>query len=238
MAQYIYGKNTVYDAINSGIKIYEVILLNKSDKIIEKLKRQNIKYKFAQKNEFNQFKGANHQGIAAKIEEYQYCDVKDLFNTSKENNIIVILDQIEDPHNFGAIIRTCDAAGVNGIIIQDKRQVGVTPTVAKVSTGAINHVKIAKVTNIVRTIEELKNNGYWIAGTDANNAQDYRQIDYTGNIALVIGSEGRGIRELVLKSCDLKAFIPMQGSVTSLNASVAAALFIYQAHNSQNPLKK
>ncbi len=238
MKQYIYGKNTVYDAINSDIKVHEVLLASRDEKIIETLVAKNIKYRFISKSDLNKFGKVNHQGIVAQVEEYKYCQLEDILKSNNsDNNIVVVLDQIEDPHNFGAILRTCDAAGVKGVIIQDKRQVGVTPTVAKVSTGAVNHIKIARVTNIVRAMEKLQEANYWIVGTDAKNATDYRKINYQGNIAIVIGSEGKGIRDLVLKKCDLKAYIPMSGTVTSLNASVAAALLIYEARNGQNPVE-
>jgi 23S rRNA (guanosine2251-2'-O)-methyltransferase len=160
MAQLIYGKNTVYDAINSDTKIHNVYVSNPNDKICVKLKEKNIRFKVMDKRSMDRKVDGNHQGIIAEIDDFNYINVDELIAHEKENETIVILDQIEDPHNFGAIIRTCDAAGVDKIIIQDRRQVQVTPTVTKVATGATNHMKIARVNNIVNAIKKLKDNGY------------------------------------------------------------------------------
>lgn len=237
MAQWIYGKNTVMDAVDAGVKINEILVFNQDEKFLSKLQNKKIRFRKVSKRDVDKVASGNHQGIAAQIDDFKFSTVAEILSVKAEHRIVVILDQIEDPHNFGAILRTCDAAGVAGVIIQDKRQVDVTPTVAKVSTGATNHMKIAKVPNIIRAIEELKKDGFWIIGTDANNAQDYRSIDYKMNCGIVIGSEGKGIRDLVLKNCDLKVYIPMVGSVTSLNASVASALLVYEAFSGQNPVK-
>lgn len=239
MAQFIYGKNTVMDAILSDVKVFEVLLASQDEKLVKELKSKNITFKLVSKKELDKLSQfGNHQGIGAKIEDYKYATLDSILKVNKERKIVVILDQIEDPHNFGAIIRTCDAAGVDGIIIQDKRQVQVTPTVQKVATGATNHMKIVQVNNIINAMDKLKENGFWVVGTDAHNSQDYRSVDYDMNVAIVIGSEGNGIRDLVLKNCDIKVKIPMVGTVTSLNASVAAALLIYQAFNGHHPIKK
>ena len=145
-----------------------------------------------------------------------------------DKNIIVILDHLEDPHNFGAIIRTCEAAGITSIIIPKDRSVKVNATVMKTSAGALENVNVCMVTNLVNTIKKLKENGYWIIGTDMEG-KDYRQIDYEGKIAIIIGSEGKGLSRLTEENCDFIAKIPMYGKVNSLNASVAAALIIYEA---------
>ena len=147
---------------------------------------------------------------------------------NKDDSLVVILDHIEDPHNFGAIIRTCEAALVDGIIIPKNRGVSVNPTVIKVSTGAILNTKIARVTNLVNTMEYLKSKGFWIVGTDMDGT-DYTEIDYSGKIALVIGNEGKGMGDLVSKNCDFIASLPMRGTTNSLNASVAAGIMIYEA---------
>ena len=165
----------------------------------------------------------NHQGILLEIEDYEY---KPLDEIEKED-VIIMLDHLEDPHNFGAIIRTVEAAGFKSIIIPKDRSVEVNQTVMKTSVGALENVKIAKVGNLVNTIKNLKEKGYWVIGTDMNG-QDYKTIDYTGKIVIIIGNEGRGMSRLVKENCDFIASIPMRGNVNSLNASVASALIIYE----------
>ena len=172
-----------------------------------------------------------HQGIILEVEDYEYCSLEKLIN--KENSFLVILDHIEDPHNFGAIIRTCEAANVDGIIIPKDRSVQVNSTVVKVSTGAIENVNIAKVTNLSQTIDFLKKNGFWIIGTDMNG-KSYDKIDYCGKIAIVIGNEGKGMSKIIKESCDFIATIPMLGTTNSLNASVAAGIIIYEAVRKRN----
>ena len=147
-----------------------------------------------------------------------------------------MLDGLEDPHNLGAILRTCDALEVDGVIIGKNRSVGLTPTVAKVSTGAIDYVRVAQVTNLSRTLDDLKKQGFWVVGCDLDNSQDYRAIDYNMPLVIVIGSEGFGISRLVKKNCDMNVVLPMNGHVTSLNASVATAVILYQVYSSRHPL--
>lgn len=180
----------------------------------------------------------NHQGVALAVAAYQYATIDDLFDHAKELNqppFFLILDQLEDPHNLGSILRTADAAGVHGVIIPKRRAVGLTSVVAKTSAGAIERVPVARVTNLVQTVKELKDRGVWIFGTDMSGT-DYRRWDATGSVALVIGNEGRGISPLLKKACDETLTIPMVGKVQSLNASVAASLLIYQGFNSRHPL--
>ena len=154
-----------------------------------------------------------------------------------EDAFILILDELEDPHNLGSILRTADAAGVHGIIIPKRRAVGLTATVAKLSTGAIEYVPVARVTNLARTIDELKERGVWVFGTDAEGSQDYRNMDATMPLALVIGSEGKGMGRLIREKCDFLVHLPMSGQVTSLNASVAAALLMYEVHRKRRPIE-
>ena len=180
----------------------------------------------------------NHQGVALAVAAYQYADLDDLFANAaqkQEDPFFLILDELEDPHNLGSIIRTADAAGVHGIIIPRRRAVGLTSVVAKTSTGALEHVPVARVTNIVQTTKELKDRGVWLFGTDMKG-RDYRTWDAHGAVALVIGNEGKGISPLLKKNCDEMLTIPMIGHVQSLNASVAASLLIYQGFNSRHPL--
>jgi 23S rRNA (guanosine2251-2'-O)-methyltransferase len=243
MAEYIYGKNTVIEILKSNHKVEEVLLTEQvwnSDKLIASLIKDNVvSYKIVEKNSLNKFVDGNHQGIVAKIAPFNYFEVDDILRVAQKRNeppFIVILDGLEDPHNLGAILRTADAAGVHGVIIPKNRSVSLNATVAKLSTGAIEHVKVAKVTNLNNTIKELKKNGLWIVGTDADTNIDYRQMDGKSPIALVIGSEGKGVSRLVKENCDLIVKLPMKGHVTSLNASVATSIFMYEVLNQRNPL--
>lgn len=222
---YVYGKNVAKEMLNKKEKINKALLYNKfnDNEILSNLKKRNIKIKYLTKDELNKIETGNHQGIILEVDDYKYSSIDDL-----NDDIIVMLDHLEDPHNFGAIIRTCEAAGVKNIIIPKDRSVKVTSSVIKVSVGAIENVKIALVNNLVNTIKELKQKGYWIIGTDMQGT-DYRNIDYSGKIVLVIGNEGKGLSRLTEENCDFIASIPMRGKVNSLNASVAAALIIYEA---------
>ncbi|HAT53962.1 MAG TPA: 23S rRNA (guanosine(2251)-2'-O)-methyltransferase RlmB [Lactobacillus sp.] len=182
--------------------------------------------------------GQNHQGVVLAIPPFAYASVDDLFanaERAQEAPFFLILDSIEDPHNLGSILRTADAAGVHGVIIPKRRAVGLTSVVAKTSTGAIEHVPVARVTNLVATVKELKERGLWIFGTDMIG-KDFRQWDATAPTALVIGNEGKGISALLKKTVDEMLTIPMVGHVQSLNASVAASLLIYAGFNSRHPL--
>ena len=178
----------------------------------------------------NKMFDGNHQGIACEIMQYEYVMLDEIIrkNANKENVALAILDGLEDPHNLGAILRTADATGINGVIIPKNRSVSLNSTVAKVSTGAIEHVDCAQVTNLVQAINELKKAGYWIIGLEVDGSVDYRQQDYSGKIAVVIGSEGKGISRLVKENCDFKVLIPMVGHVNSLNASVSASILFYE----------
>ena len=222
---YVYGKNVAKEMLNKKEKINKAFLYNKfnDNEILSNLKKRNIKIKYLTKDELNKIETGNHQGIILEVDDYKYSSIDDL-----NDDIIVMLDHLEDPHNFGAIIRTCEAAGVKNIIIPKDRSVKVTSSVIKVSVGAIENVKIALVNNLVNTIKELKQKGYWFIGTDMQGT-DYRDIDYSGKIVLVIGNEGKGLSRLTEENCDFIASIPMRGKVNSLNASVAAALIIYEA---------
>ncbi len=222
---YVYGKNVAKEMLNKKEKINKAFLYTKfnDNEILSSLKKQNIKIKYLTRDELNKIESGNHQGIILEVDDYKYSSLDDL-----NDDIIVMLDHLEDPHNFGAIIRTCEAAGVKNIIIPKDRSVKVTSSVIKVSVGAIENVKIALVNNLVNTIKELKQKGYWIIGTDMQGT-DYRDIDYSGKIVLVIGNEGKGLSRLTEENCDFIASIPMRGKVNSLNASVAAALIIYEA---------
>ncbi len=241
MRQYIYGKNTISEALNGKKRVYEV-LVSKSlkDRTILKLCEQaHIPCKSVSVNELDRLVGkVNHQGIVASVEGYRYYSIDEIVDAIPNNKqpLLLMLDGLEDPHNLGAILRTCDAVGVDGVIIAKNRSVSLNGTVAKVSTGAIDHVKVAQVTNLARTLEDLKKRGYWIVGCDNDQSQDYRTVDYNMPTCIVIGSEGKGITRIVKQQCDFKVVLPMVGHVTSLNASVATAVILYQVYHSRFPL--
>ena len=241
MAQYIYGRNTVREKLQGEENIEEAYILEgfKDSAITSLLTKKKIK--IVKCNRVKLDKIANnsfHQGIILKVKEYKTCDLNDLIENNKdnENALLVILDGVVDPHNVGAILRTSEAIGVNGIIIPKNNSAPLNATVAKTSTGAIELVPIAKVTNLTTTITKLKDNGYWIVGAEARESVDYRSVDYSGKIALVLGSEGQGISRLVLENCDYRVRLPMVGKITSLNVSVATAVLLYGVYNSRNPL--
>lgn len=225
---YIYGKNVAIETLRNRQPIKKAyIYRNFQDKnIISELQKRNIPIKFVDKFELDKLAKGNHQGIILSIPDYEYTPLDELLK--KENALLVILDHLEDPHNLGAIIRTCEAAGVDGIILPKNRSVDVNSTVMRTSVGALDYVKIAQVTNLVGTMKELKEKGFWIVGTDMDGT-DYQEIDYRGNTAIVIGNEGNGMARLVKENCDFIATIPMNGKINSLNASVAAGIIIYEA---------
>lgn len=225
MSNIIYGRNSVNEALDLG-RVIKLYVLGSYPKL-ETIKQKKIPVVIKNRQEMDRLchKG-NHQGIAAEIEDYPLYRIEDLIKA--QNGLIVILDGIEDPHNFGAIMRTADCAGADGIIYRDKHGVGLTPTVAKVSCGAIEHVKVAAVNNLVNAINLLKKQGYWIVGTDACGTDRYNEIDYKMNVALVIGSEGKGMSRLTKEACDYIVSLPMKGHVNSLNASNAAAIMLYK----------
>jgi len=243
MKQYIYGKNTVLESLKGNKPVYEVYMMKnvKDEQYLSLAKKKNAKVHIvAHKSVLNDFVGnVNHQGIVAQVDGYDYVSIDDMLDAIPKGKqpLLLMLDGLEDPHNLGAILRTCDAIEVDGVIIGKNRSVGLTPVVAKVSTGAIDHVKVAQVTNLSRTLEDLKKKGFWVVGCDLNESQDYRAIDYNMPVVIVVGSEGFGISRLVKKSCDMNVVLPMNGHVTSLNASVATALILYQVYNSRHPLK-
>ena len=237
----IYGKNCTYEAIFSGHKlecVYTTAEQTKKDSnFISLLQDKKIKYQIVDKKKMDSLFGISHQNYGAFASDYQYYDLDTaLLQKSDKREIFLVLDGIEDPHNFGAILRSADAFGVKGVIIPKNRSVSVTEVVAHVSTGAIEYVPIIMVNNLTQAIVKLKENGYWIVGAEAKESVDYRQVDYNGKIALVVGSEGYGISRLVLENCDYKVRLPMVGKITSLNVSVASALLLYQIYNSRNPL--
>ena len=233
---YIYGINSVTEALKARGRAFEWVGMAKErhdirlQRLIEDCRRLSVPVRFLQRTELDRMAGnAAHQGVVAVTSAKQYNDLADVIAAKRGNHsLIVVLDGVEDPHNLGAILRTSDAAGANGVIIPERRAATVTGTVTKASAGASEHLPIAKVTNISRTIEELKENNIWTVGLDERSAQIYDSIDYNMDCALVLGGEGKGLHDLVKRKCDFLVSIPMLGKVPSLNVSVAAAVVLYE----------
>ncbi|VTU63019.1 rRNA methyltransferase [Lactobacillus hokkaidonensis JCM] [Leuconostoc pseudomesenteroides] len=242
--EFIYGHHASVEALKSKQEINKVwVQTGLQDKIrnevLQLAKKRGLVVQQAPKSKLDELTdGVNHQGVVLSVAAFEYASVDDLFDQANQKNeapFFLILDGIEDPHNLGSILRTADAAGVHGIIIPKRRAVQLTATVAKTSTGAIEHVPVARVTNLATVVESLKKRGVWIFGTDMSG-EDYRHWDAKGATALIIGNEGKGISPLLKKKVDGMLTIPMIGHVQSLNASVAASLLIYQGYNSRHPL--
>jgi 23S rRNA (guanosine2251-2'-O)-methyltransferase len=241
---FIAGRNPVIEALKSEREINKIWIAEGSQKgsmlqIIKLAKQSNVLVQYVPKQKIEQMVSDNHQGVVAAVAAYEYADLDDLFQKAEkkgEDPFFLVLDELEDPHNLGSIMRTADAAGAHGIIIPKRRAVGLTQTVAKASTGAIEHIPVARVTNLSRTVDELKERGLWVAGTDAKGDQDFRQLDGTLPICLVIGSEGKGMSRLLRDKCDFLVQLPMIGHVTSLNASVAASILMYEVYRKRHPL--
>lgn len=245
MSEYIVGKNPVLEALRSGRSINKIWIAEGSQKqgvapILALAKETGVIVQTVPRKKIDQAaEGESHQGVLAYVASYDYVEVEDIIALAEaagEPPFIMILDEIEDPHNLGSIMRTGDATGIHGIIIPKRRSASLTSTVAKSSAGAIEYVPVARVTNLVRTMEELKERNIWIVGTDASAEQEFREARLDGGIALVIGSEGKGMSRLVRETCDFTVKLPMRGRVTSLNASVAGALLMYEVFRQRNPL--
>jgi len=241
MAQYVYGKNVVKQLILDQKKIHQLILSKETpwkegEELAATYKIQVI---YADKKQINTYAEGNHQGVIAKVDDFKTYSLDEVVKSAQNNGLFVMLDGLEDPHNLGAILRSADASGVDGIILPKRRSVGLTPVVAKVSTGAIDTVKTAEVTNLTASLKELKKAGYWVVGASSTpESVDYRSVDYTGKIVLVVGSEGFGLSRLVEENCDFIVHLPMLGKVTSLNASVATGILLYEVLNQRYPFKK
>jgi 23S rRNA (guanosine2251-2'-O)-methyltransferase len=242
--EYIIGRNPVLEALRSERDVNKIWVAEGSQKgsmlpLIGLAKEKKVFVQIVPKKKIDQMVEGIHQGVVAQVAAYDYVELDDLFAKAEERNeapFFMILDEVEDPHNLGSIMRTADAVGAHGIIIPKRRAVGLTATVAKASTGAIEYIPVARVTNLSRAVEELKERGVWIVGTDAKGTDDYRNMDGNMPIGLVIGSEGKGMARLMKEKCDFLIRLPMAGKVTSLNASVAAGLLMYEVYRKRNPL--
>ena len=233
---FIYGLNAVAEALKARGHACEWVGVAKErhdlrlQRVIEECRRIGVPVRFVQRTELDRMAGnGRHQGVVAATASKQYSDLDDVVESRRgEYALIVVLDGVEDPHNLGAILRTADAAGADGVIIPERRAAGVTGAVAKASAGASAHLPVARVTNIARTVEELKQRSIWVAGLDERGTQAYDALDYNMDCAIVLGAEGKGVHDLVKKKCDFLVSIPMLGKVPSLNVSVAAGIVLYE----------
>lgn len=238
----IYGRKPVLEAIKSGQEIEQILIPfgakgNFYNELKAEAKKNKIKIAELPTHKFQQLeKGNNTQGIIANIPEFNFSSVEEIISTSKQKQfpLILLLDSIQDPQNVGAILRSAECFGVDGVLLTTHQSSPITETVEKTSAGAINHLKIAKVTNLVQEIKFLKDNGFWIIGsTLSDTSQDYTTIDYKMPVALIMGNEEKGIRDLVAKNCDFLVHIPMKGKIQSLNVSVAAGILLAEISKQQ-----
>src|SRR6202049_3025094 len=233
---YIYGINAASEALKARGRAFEWVGMAKErhdlrlQRLIEDCRRLAVPLRFLVRPALERLAGNNaHQGVVAVTSAKQYSDLDDVVAAKRgQYSLVVVLDGVEDPHNLGAILRTADAAGADGIVIPERRAASVTGTVTKASAGASEHLPIAKVTNIARTVEELKERNVWTVGLDERGSQTYDALDYNMDCALVLGAEGKGLHDLVKRKCDFLVSIPMLGKVSSLNVSVAAAVVLYE----------
>ena len=238
MSQFIYGKNPVKQMLLDEHEVNQIWLAVQDREIESMAQRYHVRIRKTDKKYLTKLTGSeHHQGIAAEVPDYKTYSLQELMDGVPEGKkgLFVLLDELTDPHNLGAILRTADAVGADGVIYKKTNSVGLTPTVAKVSAGAIDTVKCCEVTNLARTIETLQKNGWWTVGT-AMDGQDFRNLDYDFNCVLVIGNEGKGISRLIRDKCDYMVSLPMSGKIESLNASVSAGIMMYAIYTKRNPL--
>ncbi|MDQ3635961.1 MAG: 23S rRNA (guanosine(2251)-2'-O)-methyltransferase RlmB [Acidobacteriota bacterium] len=240
----IYGISPVLEALNAGSRKIEKILVsqgtqhNRINEILDLARQQNIKFQKVPRSNFSSFvePNTNHQGVIAFTSSANYYDSDKLFAeiTEKEDSLCVILDGVEDPHNLGAILRSVECVGADGVFIPERRAVGLTETVTKTSAGASEYVKVAKVTNVNRLIDDLKQKNVWIVGASGDAEMNYSDWDWKQKTALVMGGEGKGLSRLTAEKCDVLVKIPMSGKIESLNVSVAAGVILFEASRQRN----
>ena len=237
MTQIIYGKQVSRQVLRENRKVRRLYLQNHNPELEELARKKGIPVVMADRRKLDKLaENGNHQGIAVEVEPYETVTLETLIREKKgEYGFLIMLDEIEDPHNLGAVLRTADAVNADGVIFKKTHNAGLTPTVAKVSAGAIDTVRCAAVTNLTRTCEELKKQGYWIVGADMDG-EDYRKLEYDFHTVLVIGNEGKGISRLLREQCDYVVSLPMRGAISSLNASVSAGILMYSIDSKRHPL--
>ncbi|MBB6679261.1 23S rRNA (guanosine(2251)-2'-O)-methyltransferase RlmB [Cohnella lubricantis] len=232
------GKHPVLEALRAGRALNKIWLSNQAQRslvqpILEEAKDRGVVVQFADKKKLDQLApDMQHQGVVAQAAAVSYAEVDDLLARARELGeapLLVLLDEVEDPHNLGSILRTADCTGVHGVIVPKRRSASLTAVVAKTSAGAVEYVPVARVANLAQTIDKLKEEGVWIAGADVSAADDVYKANLTGPLAIIIGSEGKGISRLVKEKCDFLIKLPMAGKINSLNASVAAGVILYES---------
>ena len=238
MPDYLYGRHAILEALRAGQQVEEILIAmgvhtrGALDELMALAKSENVPVRGVARGDLDRM-ARNHQGVIARIGEYRYAEIEDLLAIAHERGepaFLLMLDSVQDPQNFGTLLRTAEAVGVHGIVIAERRAVGVTAAVVKSSAGAINHLKIARVTNLVRTIENLKRENVWIVGIEnVPEAKEFTRMDYKIPLALVLGSEGEGLGRLVRENCDFLVKLPMWGKVGSLNVAVAGSIILYAA---------
>jgi 23S rRNA (guanosine2251-2'-O)-methyltransferase len=233
------GIHAVREALEAGRALDRIVIAKgrqdtRTEDIVQLARKQNISVRFEDRSQLDRLaESKDHQGVVAVVASRSVATLEDILTAANKSpthqGLIVLLDGVEDPHNLGAIIRTALAAGAHGVVIPERRAAGLTDTVARSSAGALAHLPVAKVTNLVRTMEELKEAGYWIVGLDEDAEKNYTDLDYTSPIAIVMGGEGKGLHELTRKRCDFVISLPTTGPVRSLNVSVAAGIVLFEA---------
>jgi 23S rRNA (guanosine2251-2'-O)-methyltransferase len=236
MPDYLYGRRAILEALRAGRMIEEILVAKGArsrgalNELLALAETKGVPVRGAARAELDRI-AREHQGVVARAAEYAYVEIEDLLAVARERGepaFLLLLDSVQDPQNFGTLLRTAEAVGAHGVVIAERRAVGVTPAVVKASAGAINHLKIARVTNLPRTIESLKRANVWIVGIEnVPEAQEFSKLDYTMPLALVLGSEGEGLSRLVREKCDFLARLPMWGKVSSLNVAVAGSIVLY-----------
>jgi 23S rRNA (guanosine2251-2'-O)-methyltransferase len=236
MSEVIFGIHPIGEALKRRERRFDYVAVSKErndprvQRIIEDCREQGISVRFVNRDEIDRTtRTTNHQGVMAFTSRKSFSELDDLLESKRgERSFLLVLDGVEDPHNLGALLRSADGAGVDGVIIPERRAAGITGTVVKASAGASEHLKVARVVNIARTLEELKDRNIWTVGLDERGEQSYDELDYNMDCAIVLGAEGKGLHDLVRRKCDMLVSIPMMGSVSSLNVSVAGGIVMYE----------
>ena len=235
MRNWLTGFHAVEEALTAGRALDRIVIASgrhgeRLEAIVRLAKSHGVPVRFEDRQQVDRLAGTReHQGIAALAAAKPAVDLEDLLGEKSEQGLLVLLDGIEDPHNLGAIVRTSLAAGAQGVVIPERRAAGLTDTVERASAGALAHLSVARVKNLVRAMEEMKEAGYWLVGLDERAEKPYTQVDYKGSLGIVLGGEGEGLHELTRKRCDFLVSIPTTGPVRSLNASVAAGVVLFEA---------
>lgn len=247
MSDIIFGIHAVSEALKSRDRSFDYVAIAKDrtdpriQRIIDDCRESGISVRFVRREEIDrETKTRTHQGVMAFTSRKKFSDLDDILENKRgEHSFVLVLDGIEDPHNLGALLRSADGAGVDGVVIPERRASGITGTVVKASAGASEHLSVARVVNIARTLEDLKERNVWVVGLDERGTQSYDELDYNMDCALVLGAEGKGLHDLVRKKCDLLVSIPMMGRISSLNVSVAGGIVMYEAlRQRRNAMKK